>query len=400
MTATAQKPQAIQKSEPKAQVLTLEDLIASKRDSLAAVAAANLDVDRLVKLSQAALSRTPDLGKCTPLSVVTALMRCSELGLEPNATLAQRRMWLVPRWNTKMGGLECIAQIDYRAEIQLARDTGLVEDVVADVVCANDAFTFERGDGVGTMTRFSHRPLLFGDRGAVIGYYAAARLSGGAVQFFSMSAPEMEQFRDHYAPRNREKQITGPWASPRENERRAMALKTVLHRLWNLLPAGKNEAALRLQERLAEETQQDIGAIEAEVVSPPPGPTRTADVKAKVAAKLGKVAEHPPEEEPEEPEAEAPPPDEVAAAAEVLSGRPPEDLEVKFGKNKGKNLSECADSDVRWLIAKWEADLADPSKARYRADTERSVAIARTLLASRSAAQAEPGPAYDDSVPF
>lgn len=400
MAATAQKPQAIQKTETKAPVVVLADIIAQKRDALAAVAAKNLDADRLVKLAQAAVSRTPDLAKCSPLSVVTALMRCAELGLEPNATLAQRRMWLVPRWNKKIGGLECIAQIDYRAEIQLARDTGLVEDVVAEEVRKNDSFTFERGDGGESLTKFTHRPLLFGDRGEVIGYYAAAKMQGGAVQFFSMTAAEVEEFRDHYAPRNRDDQITGPWASPRENERRAMAKKTCLHRLWNLLPAGKNEAALRLQERLAEETQQDLGAIEAEVVSPPPGPTRTADVKAKVAAKLGKPAAPATHEEEvaalnaEQPEDEAPPEADAETAAEVLAPAPAEDLEVKFGKNKGKQLSECADSDIRWLVQKWEADLADPSKSRFHANAERSVAIGRAILESRSAGQS------DASVPF
>lgn len=283
---------AIQRTEQVQSVATLADIIAKKRDALAAVASANLDADRLVKLAQAAVSRTPDLANCTPLSVITALMRCSELGLEPNATLPQRRMWLVPRWNSKIRAKECIAQIDYRAEIQLARDTGLVKGVIADEVRENDSFTFERGDEGETLTKFSHKPLLFGDRGKVIGYYAAARLDGGEVHFLAMSTAEVEAFRDNYGPRNREGKLTGPWASTKENEFSAMAKKTCLHRLWNLLPAGKNEAALRLQERLAEETQQDLGRSEVEVVpTPPAGGTRTEQVKGKLAAKLAPAPE-------------------------------------------------------------------------------------------------------------
>lgn len=287
-----EKKTAIQKpAEPNRQVVVLADIIAQKRDALAAVAAANLDADRLVKLAQAAVSRSPDLARCTPLSVITALMRCSELGLEPNATLAQRRMWLVPRWNSKLSALECIAQIDYRAEIQLARDTGLVLDVVAEDVRANDAFTLERGAAGTSLTKFSHRPVIFGDRGDVIGFYAAARLEGGAVPFYAMTAAEVEAFRDHYAPTDKTGKIVGPWGSPRENERNAMAKKTCLHRLWNLLPAGKSEAARRLQERLAEETEQDLGQIAVETTAAPPGNGggRTAAVKERLAAKLGKA---------------------------------------------------------------------------------------------------------------
>lgn len=295
---------AIQQAEPpkKAPVAILADIIAQKRDSLAAVASANFDADRLVKLAQAAVSRTPDLAECTPLSVVTALMRCSELGLEPNATLPQRRMWLVPRWNSKINAKECIAQIDYRAEIQLARDTGLVKGVVAEEVRANDSFAFERGDEGESLTKFSHKPLLFGDRGPAIGYYAAARIEGGEVHFLAMSRAEVEAFRDYYGPRNRKGQLIGPWASPKENEFAAMAKKTCLHRLWNLLPAGKNEAALRLQERLAEETQQDLGRVEVEVA--PAAPTG-GGVKAKIAAKLGKA----PAEPQLAPAPDAPPPE-------------------------------------------------------------------------------------------
>lgn len=266
-----------------AQVETLKQLsslIESKKDSLAAVASAHVDPTRLVKLAQAALSRSPDLVKCSRLSILNALMRCSELGVEPNSALPQRRMWLVPRWNGRTQELECIAQLDYRAEIQLARDTGLVRGIVAEEVRANDEFSYERSAEGESLTKFTHRPLVFGERGAVIGYYAAASLEGGEVHFFAMSKQEAEAFRDDHAQTNKEGKIVGPWASHFDQ----MAKKTCLHRLFNLLPAGKTEEAQRLQARIAEE-EASIGRVELPVETAAAQATATEKLKAKLQAK-------------------------------------------------------------------------------------------------------------------
>jgi hypothetical protein len=68
-------------------------------------------------------------------------------------------------------------------------------------------------------------------------------------------------------------------------------------------------------------------------------------------------------------------------------GKSSDDLEVKFGKNKGKKLSECDDASIRWLLGCWEKDLGDPEKAKFHANSKRSIEIAKALLASRAAPQ-------------
>lgn len=281
--------------------LTLADLIAQKRDSFAKVAARNFDPDRLVKLAQASLSRNPAIAQCTPGSVMLCLMKCAELGLEPDSALPQRRMWLVPRWNKKVndgrGGTECTPQIDYRAQLQLARDSGLVTSIIAAEVCEKDEFSFERSPEGESIAKFRHRPNVFGDRGQVIGYYAAARLTGGEVHFVAMSRVQMETHRDRFAQKTREGKLVGPWASDFD----AMALKTVLRRLWNLLPAGESETARRIQERIAEEAEDEArNEVALDVVAPveAPKPTKTEGIKAKLAAKSGPAPV--PEEKPAE----------------------------------------------------------------------------------------------------
>ena len=268
---------------------TLADLIASRRDSYAAIASKHYDPDRLVKLGQAAISRNPKLAECTPSSVLLALMKCAELGLEPDSALPQRRMWLVPRWNSKTRAMECTYQIDYRAQLQLARDTGMVTSIVAAEVHERDSWSFELSPSGESMSTFKFSPNVFGDRGPVIGYFAAARLAGGEVQVVPMSRADAERHRDRFAQKTKEGSISGPWSSDFDS----MALKSCLRKLWNLLPAGRSPEAQKLQAAVASEEAATVdiemplpAAAEPEQMAE----ARTASVKAKLLAKAGKPA--------------------------------------------------------------------------------------------------------------
>ena len=77
------------------------------------------------------------------------------------------------------------------------------------------------------------------DRGAVIGFYAVAKLQGGGYSFEFMSTDEVNHIRDKAAEKNRAKKdnqgrpiITGPWLDNYVE----MGRKTVLRRLFKYLP--------------------------------------------------------------------------------------------------------------------------------------------------------------------
>jgi len=65
-------------------------------------------------------------------------------------------------------------------------------------------------------------------------------------------------------------------------------------------------------------------------------------------------------------------------------GQTARDVEIKFGKGKGKMLSELSDDDVRWYMGVYEKDLADPNKAKYHANTRKNLEIAQAILAARA----------------
>lgn len=287
-TTTIQKKQATPEELARARTNTLAQMIVARRDAFAQVAAKHYDPDRLVKLAQAALSRSPKLGECRPETVLLSLMKCAELGLEPDSALPQRRMWLVPRWNTKMRGMECTYQMDYRAQLQLARDTKMVTSIIAAEVRAKDEWDYSMSPAGESMTSFTFKPNVFGDRGAVIGYFAAARLAGGEVQVVAMSKADAEKHRDRFAQKTKEGTILGPWKTDFD----AMAIKSCLRKLWNLLPAGASPEAEKAQAEFAKEDAQVFEGF-AEAVTDTVEETHetTADEVAKKLTGGGKTEE-------------------------------------------------------------------------------------------------------------
>ena len=240
----------------------LKAIIESRREVFGLVAGKHFNPDRLIKLAHGALARTPKLAECTPVSLLVALMRCAELDLEPDGALPQRRMWLIPRWNKKLnrgkGAQECTYLMDFRAQIQKARETGLVTSVVASPVCERDRFKLHYEADGSSITKFAFEPDVFGDRGTVIGYFAAARIEGGEVQLVPMSRQQAEVFRDKYGPRDRNGKLTGPWVGG-DDQFDEMSMKTCLRKLWKLLPAGKSEEARRFQQHIASEGDVEEG---------------------------------------------------------------------------------------------------------------------------------------------
>lgn len=274
-------------SQKQAATATLANIIAGRREAFAQVAPKHFSVDRLVKLAQASLSRTPKLAQCTPESVLVQLMRCAELGLEPNSPLGG--IHLVPFDNRKTNRTECQGIIDYRALVALARRSDQISAIAARVVYANDQFDpYEDEKGI----HFTFKQAA-GDRGEMREVFAYATLKSGEVQFERMSKADIDRIRGRSRASS-----SGPWVTDFDE----MAKKTVLRRLCKLLPLTTEAAAV-----LAEEE-----ASEAEVaVELLPPPDYSASTKAKLAAKLAPAPAAPPPEA--APAVEAPPAEEPPA---------------------------------------------------------------------------------------
>lgn len=228
----AEKPQSSKRPNPQ---MRLSDTILSRRDAFAAVATKYLPAERLVKLAQLAVSKNPDLVECTTLSVLECLMMCARLGLEPGEPGG---IWLV-KFKTI-----CTAIIDYRGMIDVARRSGEVVAVAADIRKANDVFHWEIDTTAATMLSIKHKHAD-GDRGAMVGAYFLARLKSGEYQGAYLSKDEVDTFR-------KRSKADAKGFSPWQTDYEAMAMKTACRRGVNLLPKTPE-----LQQLLSELKQED-----------------------------------------------------------------------------------------------------------------------------------------------
>ena len=282
---TAIQQQQQQKPKPPA----LIDVIKSKQASFAEVATKYLSPERLTKLAIVAVTKTPDLAKVPPMEIVAELINCSRLGLEPNV---EGGRWLLPfKRRDKDGGerWELVAVTDYRGLIDIARRSGEVLSIHADIVREADEDPTRGGiwehwvdAGGSTLVHLRHRRAR-GERGAMLGVYAVVKLKNGEVQAEYL---ELEKVN---AAKSRSRGADSKF-SPWQNDFEAMAKKTAIRRLYNLLPKTPEISAAR--EVLAEEEAGDHGQVVETTATPvAPAASRTASVKAKLAAKAAPAQE-------------------------------------------------------------------------------------------------------------
>lgn len=200
----------------------------------------HMDADRMSRVALTALLKTPKLAQCSQESFMQCVLSCSQLGIEPDGRLAH----LIPY------GKDCTLIIDYKGLVALARRSGNVATIHADVVCENDDFVYDSGCIKRHVVDFK-KP-----RGDVYAAYAKVQMKDGTEQCEVLSKDEIEAVRN----RSRAKG-SGPWVTD-WNE---MAKKTCFRRLskWlELSPEYRNAVAIDDDPRISGDV------IETTVTSP------------------------------------------------------------------------------------------------------------------------------------
>ena len=72
-------------------------------------------------------------------------------------------------------------------------------------------------------------------------------------------------------------------------------------------------------------------------------------------------------------------------------GHQGEEFAFKFGRGKGKPLSQLTEEDLGWYLKSGKEDLAKPEKAKYRDNTEKQIKLVEDELARRKNAAAGVG---------
>lgn len=226
---SAKNAVATQAQEPQ----TLQALIEKSSKELGKALPEHMRPERLVRIALTCIRLNPDLGRCTPASLLGSLFTAAQIGIEPVAG----RAYLLPfNNNRKIGnewksvkeaqfvlGYKGLAELFYRHE-------KAVELTWSDV-CSNDEFEYQ----YGTDAYLKHKPNLK-LRGETIAFYVVAKLQNGGRPFMVMSKEDcIAHGRKHsktYDKKTGEFYASSPWATNPD----AMCLKTVLIQLAKLLP--------------------------------------------------------------------------------------------------------------------------------------------------------------------
>lgn len=241
--------QALQQTAKK----TLLETLAKYQTSIAKVLGKQIDTERFGRLVVGAIRTNPRLLECTPASFINCVMHATALRLE----IMPRSAYLVPF------GTECTLLIDYRGKMELARRSGKVGVIKPGMVREFDRFEFEETE---RGAKFIHEPKVLlregqtlrrvtsEDVGGPVLVYAYAGLKGFeerqlAVLTFAHIEKVRKRSRSGKGDLSYEdicelmaKAGGDPWKLgykqrvPWVTDWDAMALKTAVHALCNLLP--------------------------------------------------------------------------------------------------------------------------------------------------------------------
>jgi recombination protein RecT len=192
-------------------------------------------------------SQNPALQKCAPVTILTALMSASAMGLDLSPQLGQ--CYIIPYLNSKKDGRgwakvwEAQFQIGYRGIISLAQRSGAVARIHADVVRQKDKFRYSKG----LCPALEHEESWEEDRGAITHVYAVANFTNGGYAFevwpvgkVAEHAKKFSQsyYRDEYQDGRKTGRKIENAASPWVKDFESMAKKTLIRAIWKYMPVS------------------------------------------------------------------------------------------------------------------------------------------------------------------
>jgi recombination protein RecT len=248
--------EALLKQQDKGQALEIKPSYAMKqlmikmKGEIQSALPSQLSSDRFQRVALTAFNSNPKLQNCEAMSFIAAMMQSAQLGLEPNTPLGQS--YLIPY---KVKGVDKVQfQLGYKGLLELAHRSGKLKTLYAHEVRKDDVFDID----YGLEQKLTHKPLLEGDRGDVIGYYAVYHLEPSGYSFIFMTKDEILAHAKKYSKGFG----SGPW----ENEFDAMAKKTVIKKLLKYAPLSiEMQKAINFDESVKSQIDSDMLFVDDQV---------------------------------------------------------------------------------------------------------------------------------------
>lgn len=217
--AVAKKETAIQVAKRQGNLFgmksaDIQEVLGAYKNQMASVLPKHLTAERMIAMAATTIAKNPQIAKCTTSSLIGYVLQASILGFQPVDALGY--CYPVPYINK--GVNEVQFQIGYKGFIDLARRSGEIKDVYAEVVREGDKFEYTLG---------LHRDLIHepsGDISAPITYaYAVVEYKDGGNAFVVLNKAEIERLRKRSPMQSGE--CKGAWKTDYEAMAKAKALK-------------------------------------------------------------------------------------------------------------------------------------------------------------------------------
>ena len=309
--------------------------ISLRKDMMLPLLPKTLSFDKFEAMVIAAVGSNPKLLECDRASLLKACIQASELGLSLNPTLGEGDILQV--WDNRAKSYHAQFRPRYMGLMKLARQSGMIAKIEAEIVRENDEFLIQKGDE----PRLEHR-IKLGNRGDKIGAYCVWTLKDGTKQFEVMDREQIMAIRDRSSAKTKDGRIVGPWATDEDE----MWRKTVVRRASKYMPrstdAFANAVTLDNLHEAGHETDFEGGEI--------------IDITEPAFEEYEDITE--------EPEEDLPPPPKRKAAAQRM-----DDLAAKVQAREPIENLECEDGDlIGWceLAIEVVRDLDLTDKKRWR----------------------------------
>ncbi|MDR1020860.1 MAG: recombinase RecT, partial [Synergistaceae bacterium] len=220
------------------------------------------NADKYARQAMQLFSQNETLQRCSAVSIMTAIMTATALGLDLTPQLGQ--CYIIPYCNSRKAGQgewvktwEAQFQLGYRGTIALAQRSGAVSRIQADVVREKDVFRYSKG----LSPTLEHEESPEEDRGAITHVYAVANFTNGGYAFEVWPCAKVvahakkfsqgyykDEYKNNRKTGNKIENANSPWVKDFES----MAKKTLIMAIWKYLPvstevmlAGASDSAIR-----------------------------------------------------------------------------------------------------------------------------------------------------------
>ena len=234
---------------------TIADVLKSQWHKIEAVMPQHMSSERLLQLAISTVNHDPKLAQCDIATLLSCVMKCSALGLEPSAVDGLGRAYLLPFKNH--GRMEATFILGYKGMLDLARRSGEVMDISARAVYEGDEFEYE----FGLDEKCRHIPHA-DDRNPdnLTHVYMVCHFKDGGHYLDVMTKAEVDAIRKRSKSPN-----NGPWVTDYE----AMAKKTVIRRAFPFLPVSVEAQTAAASDETTGGYEDILEGIDAPVVPVP-----------------------------------------------------------------------------------------------------------------------------------